>query len=74
MLQKINNTLKQEYNMSINKKKTKILVGSRQQLDISIIMDGIKLENVNSYTHLGSRVTRDGKSALDIRCRIAQAK
>lgn len=37
-------------------------------------MDGIKLENVNSYTYLGSRVTRDWKNTTDIRCRIAQAK
>jgi len=37
--------------MNINKTKTKILVGSRQQVDTNIIMDGIKLENVNSYTH-----------------------
>ena len=60
--------------MNINKTKTKILVGSRQQVDTNIIMDGIKLENVNSYTYLGSRVTSDGKSASDIRCRIGQAK
>jgi len=37
-------------------------------------MDGIKLENVNSYTYLGNRVINDGKSATDIRYRIAQAK
>lgn len=37
-------------------------------------MDGIKLENVNSCTYLGSRIISDGKSATDIRCRIAQAK
>ncbi|VVC45686.1 Reverse transcriptase domain [Cinara cedri] len=74
MLQKMNNTLKQEYNMNINKTKIKILVGSRQQVDTNIIMDGIKLENINSYTYLGSRVMSNGKSATDFRCRIAQAK
>jgi hypothetical protein len=60
--------------MNINKTKTKILVGSRQKVVTNIIMDGMKLENVNSCTYLGSRVTSDGKSAIDIRCRIAQAK
>jgi len=40
MLQKMNNTLKQEYNMNINKTKTKILVGSRQQVDTNIMVDG----------------------------------
>lgn len=56
--------------MNINKTKTKILVGSRQQVDTNIIMDGIKLENVNSYTYLGTRVTSDWKNTTDIRCRI----
>jgi len=61
MLQKMNNTLKQEHNMNINETKTKILVGSRQHVDNNIIMDGINLENVNSYTYLGSRVTSTRK-------------
>lgn len=49
MFQKMNDTLKQEYNMNINKTKIKIPVGSRQQVDTNIIIDGIKLENENSY-------------------------
>lgn len=49
MFQEMNGTLKQEYNMNINKTKTKIPVGSRQQVDTNIIMDGIKLENENSH-------------------------
>jgi len=40
MLQKLNNTLEQEYNMNINKTKTKRL----QQFIVNI--DSIKLENV----------------------------
>jgi ribosome-interacting GTPase 1 len=72
MLQKMNITLKQKYNININKTKTKIIVGSRQQEDTNITMDG-KLENVNNYTYLGSRVKSDGKSTTEIRCRIAKA-
>lgn len=53
----MNNTLKQEYNININKTKTRILVGSKQKVNTNIVIDGIKLENINSYRYLGSRVT-----------------
>jgi len=51
----MNNTLKQEHYM--NKDKTMILIFSRQQVDTNIIMDSIKLEIVNSFTYLSSKVT-----------------
>lgn len=41
MLQKINITFKQKYNVNIIKTKLMILVGSRQQIDPNIIMDGV---------------------------------
>lgn len=59
MLYKLYNTLKEEYNMMINKTKTQTLFCSRQQVGANIIVDTIKLETINSYTHLGSKITTD---------------
>lgn len=68
----MNNTLKQEFNMNINKTKKTTLIGSKQQVDTIIIMNNIKLENINSFTYLGSGVTSNGKSVTDIKCREEQ--
>lgn len=54
MLQKMNKTLKKELKKNIDKTKTKILIGSKQKIDTNIIMDDIKLENINIYTYLGN--------------------
>lgn len=63
----MNNTLIQKYIVNMNKIMIKIIVDSRQQIDANVIEDSIKLENI-------SRITSDGKSTKDIRCRIAQTK
>lgn len=59
-------TLKQDYNMKTNKTKTNILVCSRLRLDCSVTVENIELESVNGCTHLGSKITYDGNSAVDI--------
>ena len=64
----------QEYNMNINKTKTKILVCGREKLNAVVTMRGQKLEQVDSFTYLGSTITWDGRSTTDIKRRIAQAK
>jgi len=66
--------LQKQYNMNVNKVMVKILACSRQQVDTNIIMDSKKLENINSYPYLGSKVTSDEKSATDINCRITESK
>lgn len=72
--QKIDKTLKQEYNMKINKPKTQILVCSKQQVNTNIIMDNIELETLKSFTYLRSKITYNRKSTMDINCRITQVK
>lgn len=62
------------YDMKINKKKTKVLVCSREPIFTNITIEGEKIEQVNTFTYLGSRITSDGKNYTDITCRIGQAK
>ncbi|XP_050527166.1 uncharacterized protein LOC126897529 [Daktulosphaira vitifoliae] len=66
--------IKDEYNMKINKSKTKILVcGRNQTANWDINLDGDTLEVFNEYNYLGSIDTDDGKFAQEIRCRLQQA-
>jgi hypothetical protein len=64
----------QEYNMKVNKKKTKILVCGREKVVADVRLKGERLEQVESFTYLGSTMTWDGRSTTDIKRRIAQAK
>ncbi|KAF2878665.1 hypothetical protein ILUMI_27502 [Ignelater luminosus] len=73
-MREMNITLKQ-YNMKINKTKTKVMVCSKTgQEEAAISLDGQQLQNVESFCHLQSIITRDGRSRAEIRSRIAQAK
>ena len=62
--------------LNINKKKTKIMVFSKQQTTpkCKIIMDGEELEHIEHFNYLGSELTTDGRSTKDIRKRIVLAK
>lgn len=73
MLTKMNDSCK-EYKMKINKSKTKILICSKQELLSNITIENEKLETVQCFTYLGSKITHDGRSEMDINSRIAQAK
>lgn len=73
MLTKMNDSCK-EYKMKINKSKTKILICSKQELLSNITIENEKLETVQCFTYLGSKITHDGRSEIDIKSRIAQAK
>lgn len=73
MLTKMNDSCK-EYKMKINKSKTKILICSKQESLSNITIENEKLETVQCYTYLGSKITHDGRSEMDIKSRIAQAK
>jgi len=62
MLEKMNNTLK-EYYTKKNQQKTKIIIiCSKQQICSNIALDGLMLEIVQSFTYLGSKITRYRKS------------
>lgn len=73
MLKKMYDSCK-EYGMKINKSKIKILICSKQESTSNTIIEDEKLETIQCFTYLGSKITHDGKIEMDIKCRIAQAK
>jgi len=58
-----------EYNMLINETKMKVMTNSDYTLEISV--DGGRLEQVNSFTYLGSRVTSKADCVSDVKSRLA---
>jgi hypothetical protein len=47
---------------------------SRQPFPVKIMIDQKQLENVDSFKHLCSILTNDGRCSCEIKCRIAMAK
>uniref|UniRef100_A0A8D8XEA4 Craniofacial development protein 2 n=1 Tax=Cacopsylla melanoneura TaxID=428564 RepID=A0A8D8XEA4_9HEMI len=78
ILHTMNNLMKNQFNMKINKKKTKILICSRMEEDrqrtLSIKLEDEILQQVTEYKYLGSLITNDGTSRKEIISRIGQAK
>ena len=75
ILNGLENVLNESYSMRINKSKTKVMVCNRcehKNLDIKIGTE--KIQEVEEFCYLGSKITKDGRSKRDIKCRIAQAK
>ena len=67
--------MEEEFNMRINTNKTKILVCSRNgENQTSIELRNEKIQEVNEFNYLGSKITNDGRSSREILSRIAQAK
>ena len=63
-----------EYGMKMSFNKSKILVSSiKSRLSANIQMDGHTLEEVDQFTYLGSRQTKDGTSVKEVKIRLAQA-
>ena len=58
----------------INLKKTKVMKISRNPEDITMIIEGIKLAQIQEFCYLGSLITEDGKCHKEIRRRIALGK
>ncbi|XP_068085972.1 uncharacterized protein [Anabrus simplex] len=65
--------LRKEYNMKINKSKTKVMECSRKK---SGEAGNTRLRNgvLKEYCYLGSKITNDGRSKEDIKCRLTQAR
>jgi len=59
----------QKYNMLINATKTKVMANNGCVLEISV--DGRKLEQVDSFMYLGSKVTSDADCVCDVKSRLA---
>ena len=52
--------------MNINRKKTEVMVCSKDSEIINIKMDGNTLKQVSKFKYLGSIFTEDGKNNEDI--------
>lgn len=74
LLGTIQRILNRNYNMKINKTKTKTMVVSRRNTKVSITLENVKISNVDSFTYLGSRMTAGNKDTSDIKSRIHLAK
>ena len=70
----LNETAK-KYDMKINVKKTKAMVVSREEgREVSLVIDGQKVEHVTSFKYLGAIVTENGNRIAEVNARIAMAK
>ena len=66
---------RKDYNMRVNVKKTKVMRVSRKGGKcLNIIVEGQKVEQVTKFKYLGSWITDDGRSELEVKTRIAMAK
>jgi len=60
--------------MEMNVEKTKLMRIPKQPFPVKIMTDQKQLENVESFTYLGSMLTNDGRCTCEIKSRIAMAR
>ena len=60
-------------NMNVAKTKT-MLMSRNQDAEVNIMIDGNRLEQVQSFKYLGQKVTDDGKNQNEIKCRSEMAR
>ena len=58
-----------EYNMLINSAKTKVMTSTADTL--TVMAEGVKLEQVESFPYLGSRISKDGDCEKEVKARMA---
>jgi exonuclease III len=77
MIDRLNDTCK-EYGMEINVKKTKVMIMNKEEtsnnLQSSISLNNVPLEQVSRFKYLGSWISDDAKCEEDIRARVGMAK
>ena len=62
------------YGMRINVAKTKVMrIAKQKRLSLHINIEGDQLDEVESFSYLGSIISSDGTSEKDIRTRIGAA-
>ena len=49
------------------------MVNSNEDKRVAITLGGVQLENMDSFKHLGSVITKDGKSEKEVTTRIGAA-
>jgi len=62
------------YGMEMKVEKTKVMRISRQLFPVKKMIHQKQLENVESFTYLGSILTNDGRCTCEIKCRIVMAR
>jgi len=73
-LESLDDILKSKYKMKIYRKKTEVMVCSKDFENINIKMDDYALKQVSEFKYLGSTITENGKNREDIMQRIREAK
>ena len=59
--------------LRISVEKTKTMLVGEAQINVSITNEQKPIESVNQFTYLGSTLTCDGDTEVDIKCRIGKA-
>ena len=62
-------TLK-EFEMKLNKTKTKVMVIGQERKDLRIVIDGVPIEQVNHFKYLGVELEEDGRQEMEVNTRI----
>ena len=69
------NERSEKFGMKINTAKTEVMIMNNWDNEkAEIMLNGVKLKQVEKFKYLGSWITSDGSCSTDIRCRIAEAK
>ena len=61
------------YGMEVSSEKSKIMVNSANNTPAQISMNGQQLEEVEAFKYLGSTLTKDGRSTVEIKTRLGIA-
>jgi hypothetical protein len=63
----------QKHGLEISKEKTNVLLVAKDARTVVIKIDNDTLKQVSHFKYLGTEVTEQNSSSLDIKCRLAQA-
>ena len=75
-LEKMIKTVKnhsENQNLFLNAKKTKIMKSDKTERATNIIIDGVKIEQVNDFDYLGSLIAQNGDCIKEKRRRLGMA-
>ena len=59
--------------MEVSAEKSKVMVNSSTNASADITMNGQKLEKVEAFKYLGATLTKDGRSSMEVKIRLATA-
>ena len=66
-----------KFGMEISTEKSKVMVAGKQENTenqvVTVLVNGVQLEQVKNFTYLGARIKDNGKSEMEVRMRIGRA-